>query len=241
MNMKNKPIVIVGITTWKGRTDHYKESVFNCLKSLDNALALAIHDQVISDKSRIELNLDHENYPTEEVPLTLRKINYLDVYWQDKDYTVWNKNVPSIRRHKGEDYILITADDDVIYPEDYIEQCVDNVKGYDWLCSQDDSMTGGEYMVYSSSILNKIEPYLTDDLITRTKLDDHTLYHLMAKFNARRGHKINSKCDDMLLGYSFRRLFNKDKNPAECKKTTSGYDMKYLVEERKVLKEKGIV
>lgn len=230
--------VIIGITSWKGRIN----TAYATLESLYKSVKFAMQENKIASFT-IEFNLDRQNFPNGllDLPGNIAAGPW-NIFFEPIDFKVWNKIIPTIRRHYGDDYILITADDDCIYPEKYVSEVIDNMINADWLCTADDKNTCGECMVYSSSILNRMVPWLNNSLITEIQLDDHTIFWLIAKLGGTvRGHKIESCCLDRILGYSFRRYWNSNISIENCNKTNSVYPTEYIKKEREILHKYGIL
>lgn len=223
--------IIVGITSWKERIGSASVTLRSLLDQTRPADA-------------IEFNLDWKNFPLKRKSLPKEILNLekengnLSIRFQGTDMKVWQKSIPTIRRHKGESYILVTCDDDVIYPRTYLEEIERNMDGCEWLCTKDNVYTFGQFMAYSSVLIERMIPYLTDELITETLLDDHTMFHLMRKVGGIRGNKTDTPCDEQWLGYSFRRMFVEG-DAASIK--SGDYPMDVFIREREILKRHGIV
>lgn len=225
--------ILVSLTTWSKRIN-------SCKPTLDSI----INQTVKPDE--IEINLSYEQFPhgmadMPEFLKSMSKKGLVTLYFKDKDQKVYDKFLPTWKRHKGEDFIDITVDDDCIYEPEYIEQVVKNMEGNDFLASQDDVATAGEWMCYRSTVTDKMIPFLTDQLIEETPLDDHTILYLLHKVNAKRGKKIEAKVIDQNLGYGFRRYWNPEIPESECTKTACGYPQREFVKERNILHRYGIV
>lgn len=225
--------IIVGITSWSAR-------IGTALATLESLLGQTRKADLV------ELNLDRQNFPMgrknlpKEIVELEAKYRNLKICFQPKDMKVWQKSIPTIRRHAGEEYILVTCDDDNIYPETYLAEIEANMGDCEWLCAKDDSFTFGQFMAYKSTLLERMAPYLTDELISETMLDDHTIFHLMNKVGGIRGRRIASVCEDRNLGYSFRRFFVEGK-PEDVRSGNFDYPYDQFVKEREILKRHGIV
>lgn len=221
--------IIVSMTTWSKR-------IGTCIPTLKSILEQTVKPDAI------EINLSYEQFPNgdKDIPEELKKLP-VTIYWKEKDQKVYDKFLPTWKRHQGQDFIDITVDDDCLYPKEYIEQVVKNMEGNDWLASQDDMATAGEWMVYRSTATDQLIPYLTDELIEETPLDDHTILYLLRKVGAKRGHKIEAKIEDQNLGYGYRRYWNPEMDEAECTKSACGYPHREFVKERNVLQRYGII
>lgn len=221
--------IIVSMTTWSKR-------IGSCKPTLDSIINQTRKPDLI------EINLSYEQFPNgmADVPDFLKEMP-VNIYWKDKDQHVYDKFLPTWKRHKGEDFINITIDDDCLYEPEYIEQVAKNMEGYDFLASQDDVATAGEWMCYRSTVTDKMIPYLTDQLIEDTPLDDHTILYLLRKVGAKRGHKVDAKVIDQNLGYGFRRYWNTYLTEEECTKTACDYPHGEFVKELNILHRYGIV
>ena len=114
INLKEK--VIVSITSWKKRIN-------NAHKSIE----ILINNTYKPDK--IILNLAVEEFPKKnlELPKSILRLlvfNNFEIFWVYKNNNVFKKLIPTINRFKSD--LIITIDDDVIYPFDLIENVIKN-------------------------------------------------------------------------------------------------------------------
>lgn len=171
----------------------------------------------------VELNLYSGDFPDgiSSLPKNIRDI-YADVpnfsiHFHDRDLKVWLKSVPSIRRHRGEEYTLFTLDDDCVYDVDYVLEGLRSLDSGDFDAINNQSGVckdgiwqgiAGEYMAYRSSFLEKCRPYLTDDFCEKVMVDDCCWFWLFRKFGVRQAPRTrDGLARDRLLGYSYRRCF----------------------------------
>lgn len=199
---------IVSMTSWKKRIHqaHYTiETILN--QSMKPDL--------------VEINLDRENFPNEmaDMPVQMKRLveenDNVKIYFNDIDLHCWQKLIPTWRRHKGEEFINITIDDDFNYPFQYVEGCKRMMMVGDWGCTFDNVLTQGQEMVYSSKITNQIIDMFTDEVVLACPLDDYVIYHTIHEFtdNHRAPMTIyHPECRG--FGYSFRRNFYRDVDPA---------------------------
>lgn len=226
--------IIVSFTSWTKRIGQAKATV----------------DSIINQTrkpDRIELNLDVENFPNgfQDTPDWVReyteKYENFYVYFNLKDLKVYSKLVPTIVRHAGEQYILVTLDDDVTYPDKYLEEIETNMKDCDWLCTKSDEFTMGQYCVYGPSAITAFLMEIDMDLIENVPLDDHALFWIMHKYKLKRGKKTSSEAEDRQQGYSFRRYFVNTDKPEELLDTSCGYPQEQFEKERAYMHKRGIV
>ena len=152
-----KPMIIVSFTSWKQRIGNVAKVVFN------------ISNQTIKP-DLIELNLCTEEFPNKEKDLPnevnlLVKNNILHINWVNKNTYTFKKFIPTLQKHYGEDYYLITIDDDKLYDNDYIEFLINHIKDNDVFCAYNADIIGG-LMIYKSSIFEeKLILFLLSSLI----------------------------------------------------------------------------
>ena len=221
--------IIVSLTTWSKR-------IGSCKQTLDSII-----NQTRKPDS-IEINLSYEQFPhgMADVPDFLKAMP-VKIYWKENDQHVWDKIMPTAHRHVNEDCIIITLDDDVNYPPTYLEEIEKNMEGNDWMCSQYDDITKGQYMVYGRKAIEAFVKHIDDDFMENIPLDDHGLYWVMQKYGLKRAKKIDAICEDRQQGYSFRRFFVDGYDDAELKDTTCDYPHREFVKERNYLHMRGIV
>ena len=228
--------IIVSLTSWTKRIEQARATV-------DDLLAQTRKPDII------ELNLDLENFPNGFMNTPKWVTEYVDkfdnfhVYFAEKDRKVYSKIMPTIWRHKDEldNLIVITCDDDNNYPPTYVEEIERNMKGYDWLCSQHDKLTQGQFMSYSTKALKAFNIEIDEDFMNNVPLDDDGLYYIMQKYKLRRGHKIDAKCTDRQAGYSFRRFFIDYNDISKLQDTTCEYPFEQFVKERMYMIKRGII
>jgi hypothetical protein len=217
-------MIIVSMTTWNKRINQIEETINSIL-----------NQTVKPDK--IELNLDYENFPNgyDDIPENIKKMP-IDINFYHKDFKCWLKIIPTIRKHYGEQYVLFTIDDDITYPPTYIEESMNELFWGDWLCTNSDTTTNGQYMAYKSYILNRFVPILSNELIEHNKLDDVTIKYLIDKAKFKRVNKIQSKCIDRNVGYSFRRYYTTN-NMENVTNSNTDYPIEEVKKEIKYLED----
>lgn len=204
-------MIIWSLTSWKQR-------IGSCLPTIKTML-----DQTM--KVPVELNLDHENFPNERADLPqelveLEKSNPLfTIYFdRERDAHCWQKMQPTWKRHDDQPLVLFTADDDIQYPQNYVEKSLECLNGNDWLCTSHETLTQGQTCVYGWRAVEALRRHVTEELMFECPLDDFPVYHIMQKYGLRRGKpSFPGSWDtwDRNIPYSFRREFYKDQNPEE--------------------------
>lgn len=103
------------MTSWKARIN-------NVTKVLDSIAANTLQPDVV------ELNLSIEEFPNKETDLPEELVNYkkinLKICWTKTNIKAFKKLIPSIIRHQEEDCMIVTIDDDVIYPDYFLQDFV---------------------------------------------------------------------------------------------------------------------
>ena len=117
-NLKEK--IIISMTSWKKRINKAHKSI-----------EILINNSYKPDK--VILNLAIEEFPKKnlELPqsiLKLLKSEIFEIFWVNKNNNVFKKLIPTINRYKND--LIITIDDDFIYPFDLIENILKNYIKY---------------------------------------------------------------------------------------------------------------
>lgn len=113
-------MIIVSMTSWK-------ERIGNVVQVLDSLL----DNTKIPDT--IELNLSEEEFPAREKDLPFELLDWrdehrtvsekpvLNINWVGRNTKAFKKLIPTVRKYYGNAVKIITVDDDVIYPANFIE------------------------------------------------------------------------------------------------------------------------
>ena len=190
INLKEK--VIVSITSWKKRIN-------NAHKSIE----ILINNTYKPDK--IILNLAVEEFPKKnlELPksiLKLLKFNNFEIFWVYKNNNVFKKLIPTINRFKND--LIITTDDDIIYPFDLIENVIKNFIKF----GSNKPMSFGNK--YSDWIINKtrINSHFGPCTIVKYEFFQEKLNEMYKETTEELINK-NIKCFDDIL-YTYAALIN---------------------------------
>ncbi len=227
--------IFASLTSWSKRIEQAKstvDSLLNQTRKLD----------------KIYLNLDYSNFPKgpASVPNWVNEYEskgLIEVNYEDSDMKVWEKIIPTIWRLDSnfKDVVIITADDDVSYPETYVSEVEENMKDCDWLCTKSDEYTMGQYCVYGERALTALNEEVDYDFMKNVPLDDHGIYWILQKYHLKRGHKIKSECQDRQAGYSFRRFFMNVDDVGNLQDTSGDYPFEEFVKERAYMQKRGVV
>ena len=223
INLNEK--VIVSMTSWKKRINnaHYP-------------IEILINNTYKPDK--IILNLAIEEFPQKnlELPksiLRLFKFNNFEIFWVYKNNNVFKKLIPTINRFKKD--LIITIDDDVIYPYDLIENIIKNFikfgsnkpmsfgnKYSDWIINETriNSHYGPCTIVkyeFFQEKLNEMYKETTEELINKNiKCFDDVLYTYAALINGFQYLRIknysimNYKYNSNFQKYDFSEKYSKE-------------------------------
>lgn len=232
------PRVIFSVTSWIRR-------IQSCTDTIKTML-----DQTVPVE--VELNLDKQNFPgmmkdvrtmnPELVSLAENNPNLSIRFDMDYDIGCWQKIWPTIMRHKPERLTVLTADDDISYKPNYVERCLEELDGNDWLCSSHDQLTQGQCMVYGWRAVEALRLEADMDLVKNCPLDDYPIFHILRKYNLRRGRPaFPGSWDqwDRHIPFSFRRNFYKDAKPEEI--FFGQYPQEEFLKEYAYLKSRGII
>ena len=190
INLKEK--IIVSMTSWKKR-----------INNAHKPIEILINNTYKPDK--IILNLAVEEFPKKnlELPksiLKLLKFKNFEIFWVYKNNYVFKKLIPTINRFKND--LIITIDDDIIYPFDLLENIIKNFIKFgsnkpmsfgsiysDWLINKSriNSHYGACSIVkyeFFKEKLNKMYKETTEELINKNiKCFDDILYTYSALIN----------------------------------------------------------
>lgn len=179
-----KDMIIVAFTSWKQRIGNVSKVVFSILRQTRKP-------------DLIELNLCIEEFPNKEKDLPddvnlLVSNGFLHINWVNANTYTFKKFIPTLQRHFGENYYLITIDDDKLYDNEYIEFLVNHIKDNDAFCAYNADIIGG-LMIYKSSIFDKeFWEKITDEII-ETKVDDTYITYYLKHKKAKLGRNCDGK------------------------------------------------
>lgn len=144
--MFNNKRVIVSMTSWTKRIENVSHTVFSLL------------NQTIKPDS-IELNLSSEEFVNKEndLPDDLNMFienGILQINWVNKNTGVFKKFIPVLWKYEGEDYYLLSVDDDWIYNKNYIETMLNRIGNSDAYCLIHDYFHG-YCMIYRSTVFKE--------------------------------------------------------------------------------------
>lgn len=144
--MINNKRIIVSMTSWKKRIENVSHVVFSLL------------NQTVKSDS-IEVNLSTEEFPNKENDLpedlvAMYNNGLIQINWVKKNTGVFKKFIPVLQKYYGEDYYLLTVDDDWLYNEKYIETMITNLNDKTYYCLIHNNIHGF-CTIYRSSIFKE--------------------------------------------------------------------------------------
>lgn len=169
--------IIVSLTSWPKRIDN----VAIVIKSI-------LNQTVKPDIIQINLSVDefknkYDDLP-EELNLLIQNNKEIYIEWIDRNTGVFKKIIPTLQKHYGEEYYLLSIDDDWIYRNDYIELMInylETLKG-DSFCLSNYIVIGNRMIYKSSCFKSDFWEKLTDEVI-QTRIDDTYIEHYLKSYS----------------------------------------------------------
>ena len=177
------------MTSWKERINY-----------VSRVLEILINNSFRPNK--VILNLAIEEFPkkNKELPnnlLNLLKYDNFEIYWVEKNTNVFKKLIPTLNRFKED--IIITTDDDVLYPYDMIEI---GLKEFKKIGENQPMSFGGDFTTWDIGISSHFGPFS----IVKYKFFNEKLNELYKNTTEER-IKNGIQCFDDLL-YTYAALLN---------------------------------
>ena len=187
-----KEKIYVTMTSWK-------ERINEAYKSLE----ILINNSFRPNK--VILNLAIEEFPKKnlELPenlLDLLKYDNFEIYWVEKNDKVFKKLIPTLNRYKED--IIITTDDDVLYPYDMIEIILKEFKRK----GENNPMSFGGYQTDWNINNTYIHSHYGASSIVKYKFYNEKMEELYNETTVK-GEKFHIKCYDDAM-YTYAALLN---------------------------------
>jgi hypothetical protein len=157
----------------------------------------------------IELNLSLEEFPNKESDLPQELLGLIsnnkeiEINWVEGNDGVFKKIIPTLKKFYGEEYYLLSIDDDWIYRSDYVEFMVNNLKqfNFDTFCPSQSRVIGNRMIYKSSCFEPDFWKKLTQEVIDCRIDDMYIEYYLWSK------HKLSDNfrpddIQDMIMPYN---------------------------------------
>ncbi len=165
--------IIVSMTSWPKRICNVA------------AVVKSLLDQEV-EPDIIQINLSEDEFENkeldfpEDLKMLLAENKKVEIHWVKGNDGVFKKIIPTLKKHYGEEYLLLSVDDDWIYRKDYIKMMIDYLKKYgaDSFCLHHAGVIGNR-MIYKSSVFSSdFWEKLTPEVIA-TRIDDSYIEHYM--------------------------------------------------------------
>lgn len=167
--------IIVSMTSWEKRIGN----VATVVKSLINQKL---------EPDVIQLNLSEEEFPGKEKCLPGDLISILNdkklhIEWVKGNDKAFKKIIPTLKKYYGEDYYLLSVDDDWVYRSDYVGMMVDYIEQYksDSFCLSTAKIIGNRTIYKSSVFKEDFWEKLTDEVILALVDDAYIEHYLKSK------------------------------------------------------------
>ena len=172
-------MIVVSITSWIKRIGYVKKVIESIM---DNTI----------QPDRVYLNLSKSEFTNIELPKDL--VTYFEsderliINWVDGENTKTMKKVFPILQYLDDDDIIITADDDIIFPNDLIESRIKDFNSFDRKYSITSNKcsigifrnmnVASAISLYTKGMLKNWDRYVNDDII-KTYNDDRTYVYIL--------------------------------------------------------------
>lgn len=165
--------IIVSMTSWPKRICNVA------------AVVKSLLDQDV-EPDIVQINLSEDEFENkeldfpEDLKMLLAENKKVEVHWVKGNDGVFKKIIPTLKKHYGEEYLLLSVDDDWIYRRDYIKMMIDYLEKYDAdsFCLHHAGIIGNR-MIYKSSVFSSdFWEKLTSEVIA-TRIDDSYIEHYM--------------------------------------------------------------
>ena len=172
-------MVVVSITSWMERIVYVKKVIESIM---DNTI----------QPDRVYLNLSKSEFVNIELPKDLvayfESDERLIINWVEGENTKTMKKVFPILQYLDDDDIIITADDDIIFPNDLIESRIKDFNAFDGKYSITSNKcsigifrnmnVASAISLYTKRMLKNWDRYVNDDII-KTYNDDRTYVYIL--------------------------------------------------------------
>lgn len=169
-------MIIVSLTSWPKR-------IGNVATVISSLLNQDVQPDIIQlNLSEDEFKNKEEDLPEDIIDLIANNSNII-IEWVKGNDGVFKKIIPTLKKHYGENYFLLSVDDDWIYRKDYIKIMIQYLKDYksDSFCLSNSPVIGNR-MIYKSTCFEKdFWEKLTQNVIDNRIDDAYIQYYLQCK------------------------------------------------------------
>ena len=173
--MYKKKRIIISLTSWPKR-----------IANVATVIGSLLNQKLMPDLIELNLSLEefHEkekNLPEELIDL-IKNNSQIEINWIEGNDGVFKKIIPTLKKFYGEEYYLLSVDDDYIYRNDYVELMVNYINSFN---SDTFSLSRGRVIgnrqIYKSICFQKdFWEKLTQDVIN-TRIDDSYIEYYLRK------------------------------------------------------------
>ena len=169
--LKNGKKIIVSMTSWPKR-------ICNVATVVESLLKQDLEPDII------QINLSEDEFKRKEIDLPddlnklLKRDNRVCIEWVSGNDGVFKKIIPTIKKYYGQDYFLLSVDDDWVYRHDYIKMMLEYLKKYDsdCFCLYKSGVIGNRMIYKSTMFTDDFWKNLTKEVI-ETRIDDSYIEH----------------------------------------------------------------
>ena len=181
------------MTSWTKRIGNVSHTVVSLLK------------QSVKPDS-IEVNLSTEEFPNKEKDLpedlvVLQENGLIQINWVVKNTKVFKKFIPVLQKYYGEDYYLLTVDDDWIYSSNYIETMINNLGKATYYCLIHDYIHGFCTIYRSYIFKENFWTSITDKMLTYG-ISDYYMMKYISKYKGTYSKNKHYALLDFLISFN---------------------------------------
>jgi len=194
INYKEKNKIIGALTSWEKRIGNCYEVIYNML----------YNQSVTLDKLYLTLSTDEFKNKEADLPADLVSLSEVEdrfeINWI-KENTKCMKAVFPILEKISDDDIILKMDDDIMYPEDYIENRIDDYLKSKLPLTADryekwELVACGPSMLYTKHMLKNYDIFINDEILKANNEDSTTSAILYLNgYKLKIAKKYNKACD----------------------------------------------
>lgn len=213
--------VRISMTSWPPRIDNVRLVIESMLKQ---TVALDSIELNLAKPNFVEIDTNGNeiiNLPKELVDF-IDKNDIIHINWVEKDTKTFKKLIPTLQKYSGEDFYVLTVDDDTLYKENYVETMIDKLQKTksDSFAMSTNLIIGGRMIYESTAFESDFWNKLTDEVIA-TGIDDFYIQCYLESHGKKLGH-LSSR------DTSFFNVFNEVKPLHDVYKATGFLDDVYI-------------
>lgn len=157
-------LVVCSIASWPPRIKY----VLACIRSLLNQTVKP--DLIMLNCSKLEFPNGIDDFPKELQDLIATEKTII-VTFEDQNIGAFRKEIIPAAKLYGENYFLLTFDDDYVYQEKYIESMLRKIGYHDDYSPVSEGICGGTHIIRGEVLLPAFWKKLTKDIVD-TRIND---------------------------------------------------------------------